>query len=283
MKVGPFSQGAFLGAVLALTTAGSVRAVETVMRSEGDPKVQIQALLVSSPYRISPSARQGAIRYRLSAPGANAWSWPETGEQRVSQVDGVIELTVCETCGREAAPTEAELARHLVPNRWLDSRDREVVAFARSVRGGSTDTRMRRLVTAVQARLSGPVSFGEYATARQALDLRGGDCTEYALLLAAAGRARGIPTRVVAGLAYGSRFAGKPHVFGPHMWVQAWNGKRWVSYDAGLGSFDAGHLAIAIGDGSPESLQGALRLISSLRIVDAEGFRQASTTSATRP
>ncbi|WP_460733978.1 transglutaminase-like domain-containing protein [Lysobacter tyrosinilyticus] len=201
----------------------------------------------------------------------------------MSRADGAIELTVCETCGREAAPTETDLARYRAPNPWLESQDRAVVAFARSVRGGSVDMRMRRLVTAVQTRLSGPVSYREYATAHQALDLRGGDCTEYALLLAAAGRARGIPTRVVAGLAYGSRFAGKPHVFGPHMWVQAWNGKRWVSYDAGLGSFDAGHLAIAVGDGSPESLQGALRLISSLRIIDAEGLVQASSMSATQP
>jgi hypothetical protein len=131
---------------------------------------------------------------------------------------------------------------------------------------------MRHLVTAVQARLSGPVSYRGYHTAHEALALRGGDCTEFALLLAAAGRARGIPTRVVAGLAYGSRFVGKAHAFGPHMWVQAWNEERWVSYDAGLGEFDSGHLALVVGDGSPESLRGALDLIARLRIVDAEGL-----------
>ncbi len=29
------------------------------------------------------------------------------------------------------------------------------------------------------------------------------------------------------------------------------DGTRWVSYDAGLGRFDAGHIALVVGDGTP--------------------------------
>lgn len=266
-----------LAAVAFLLTGGFLaRASESGAPTESDVVARIRTLVVPSPYRISSAARQGTIRYRVSeGDSASAWLWPQTGEQRVARAGTDAELTICRDCGREAAPSEAELRRYLVPNAWLESDDRNIIAFARAARGGSVDARMRRLVTAVQTRLSGAVSYRGYHTAREALALRSGDCTEYALLLAAAGRARGIPTRVVAGLGYGSRFVGQAHVFGPHMWVQAWNGERWVSYDAGLGSFDSGHIALAVGDGSPESLRGALQTIARLRIVDAAGLLPA--------
>lgn len=269
-----FLKYAFLFTTLSSLGAGAVRAAEPGEPSESELVAHIQTLLVPSPYRLSSSVRQGTIRYRLDERDAAPpfWPWPETGEQRVSQVGGAVELTVCRNCGREPAMTGEELARYLLPSRWLESNDRSIIAFARAARGRSVDARMRSLVAAVQARLSGPISYRGYGSAREALHMRGGDCTEYALLLAAAGRARGIPTRIVAGLAYGSRFVGKAHAFGPHMWVQAWDGERWVSYDAGLGAFDAGHLALAVGDGSPESLRGALEVIHRLRIVDAAGL-----------
>ncbi|MBX9402717.1 transglutaminase-like domain-containing protein [Lysobacter sp. BMK333-48F3] len=251
--------------------AGAVGATDLIV-SEAQLKAHIQALLVPSPYRLSTAARRGTIRYRLGERGdALGWPWPQTGEQRAARTPDGLELTVCRDCGGEAAPGAEALRRYLAPTPWLQSDDRAIAGFARAVGGGSVDARMRRLVAAVQARLSGPVVYYGYRSACEALDRREGDCTEYALLLAAAARARGIPARVVAGLAYGSRFVGRAHAFGPHMWVQAWNGERWVSYDAGLGEFDAGHLALAVGDGSPESLDGAMRAIAGLRIEDAVG------------
>ena len=79
---------------------------------------------------------------------------------------------------------------------------------------------------------------------------------------------------MVAGLAYGSRFVGRAHAFGPHMWVQVWNAERWVSYDAGLGKFDAGHLALAVGDGNPESVRGAMQASVRAREAQALGFKK---------
>ena len=234
---------------------------------------QVRSLTVPSPYRIPDSARRGTIWYRIIVRGDIAgWPWPETGEQHVVRTGEEVELTICRDCGEEVAPTQETLKSMTSSTEWLQSSDGEVVSFSREARGGSVDKRMRKLVAAVRSRLSGGVTYDGYLSARDALREREGDCTEYALLLAAAARARGIPARVVAGLAYGSRFVGRPHAFGPHMWVQAWAGKRWVSYDAGLGAFDAGHIALMVGDGSPESFAGVLGLIRSLRIVDAAGI-----------
>lgn len=259
---------------LLVLASGRVRAVDAMdgVAPEVELKAQIRAVLVPSPYRLSPAARHGTIRYRLGErDGAVGWIWPQTGEQSAVRTSDGLELTVCKQCGRETAPDAETLRRYLAPTPWLQSDDRAVIGFARAAGSGSVDARMRRLVAAVQARLSGPVVYSGYHSAREALARREGDCTEYALLLAAAARARGMPARVVAGLAYGSSFVGQAHAFGPHMWVQVWNAERWVSYDAGMGEFDAGHLALAVGDGSPDSLRGAMQAIAGLRIEDAFG------------
>jgi len=113
-----------------------------------------------------------------------------------------------------------------------------------------------------------------YASALEVARRPEGDCTEHAVLLAALGRALGIPTRVVDGLAYVDAYAGKQHVFVPHAWVQAWTGTGWQSFDAAMGSFDSTHLAFAVSyDGSPAnhfagaSLAHDLKLISAARVV----------------
>jgi hypothetical protein len=37
----------------------------------------------------------------------------------------------------------------------------------------------------------------------------------------------------------------------PHAWVQAFIDGRWQSFDAALHGFDAGHIALSVGDGDP--------------------------------
>lgn len=252
-------------ALLLLLTA-AVSAAETVPK-EGVIST-VQSLAVASPYRISAEARAGKIRYWLRFDGETAREPPETGEQHVVREDSRFVVSVCaDYCGQEAPPTEAELARLRIATRWLESDSVEVRRLGRGT-GRRVDRVMARLVSRVARRLDHGADFEGYRSAREAYASRRGDCTELALLLAAAARARGIPARVVAGVAYASRFVGVPHAFGPHMWVQVWDGSRWVSYDAGLGHFDAGHVALVIGDGSPESLRGAMSLIESLRIED---------------
>jgi hypothetical protein len=73
-----------------------------------------------------------------------------------------------------------------------------------------------------------------FATASEAARDRAGDCTEHAVLLAALGRVRGLPTRVVAGLAYVPDYNGGGPVLGYHMWAQFYLNGQWVDYDAAL-------------------------------------------------
>lgn len=263
---------AWIAAVLGIASAC---AADAPPRSNDEMEQAIRALLVASPYRISDAARAGTIRYRVELRDGWVWNWPETAEQHVAHVGDATELTICADCGREPPPDKAELQRYLQPNAWVQSRDRRVIEFARVANGGSIDSKMRALILAIQKHMNGAIDFREYQSAVQALDSRGGDCTEYAVLLAAAARARGIPARVVSGISYASHFLGKSHAFSPHMWVQVWNGAHWASYDAALDHFDAGHIAIAMGDGSPESLRDTTRTIARLKILDATGVLPA--------
>jgi len=261
-------------AAVSLVATGTVCAAGDSTPSEEQVTALVRSRLVGSPYRISEHALAGSIRYEIAVPVAAVLSLPETGEQHVEQLGDRLLVTICkDACGHEAAPAPAELQRYLQPNPWVQSTDRIIARFAHVGSWRSTvDQRMRLLVAAVSARMSGPIEFRHYWTAREAYDKQGGDCTEFAVLLAAAARAQGIPTRVVAGLAYSSQFMGGQHVFVPHMWVQSWDGKRWVSYDAALGDFDAGHITLVLGDGTPSSVSASIDTIRNMRIVGAVGL-----------
>jgi transglutaminase-like putative cysteine protease len=84
---------------------------------------------------------------------------------------------------------------------------------------------------------------------------RQGDCSEFAVLTAALCRAVGIPSQVVAGIAYVKDFEGHEG-FGGHAWAQAYIAGKWVGLDAAFksghrGGYDAGHIALAVGNGEP--------------------------------
>jgi hypothetical protein len=227
----------------------------------------ISKLVVQSPFRIPKDAFDGPIRYVLSRVDGSTPHIPSTGEQAVV-VEGVTAvLTVCAKCGVPEALTETDRQRYLQPNAWVQSDLPQIRSFAnRYGKGRSQKEIMDKLVTAVQAHMTGAVDYLGYGNAADALRTRSGDCTEFAVLLAALARARDIPARVAYGLVYADRFSGKKEVFSPHAWVQVWTGDRWQSYDAGVGQFDATHLALSLGNGDPRDVQTGFSGPTELRI-----------------
>ncbi len=249
-----------------------------------EPLDLFEGQLVASPFRIPAEAARGTIRLAFETKGSAPFAPPETAEQSVLRNRQRTIVTICANCGREPAPTAQALASALAPTEWIESDAPRLVRMAR--RGIDPEApvaeRMEALVWKVKKRLNGPVDPVGYATALESLAARRGDCGEFALLLAAFARANGIPARVVFGLVYSSRFTGRPHVFSPHAWVQAWDGAHWVSYDAGAGPFDATHVALALGDGSPESFAAVTRSLAGLRIAAAARIESAAGQGATR-
>jgi transglutaminase-like putative cysteine protease len=81
-----------------------------------------------------------------------------------------------------------------------------------------------------------------FATASEVAKTHSGDCSEYAVLLAALGRSLNIPSRVVVGLVYSKPLG----AFGFHMWNEMYINGTWVPMDAtlGQGGIGTGHLKL---------------------------------------
>jgi transglutaminase-like putative cysteine protease len=75
-----------------------------------------------------------------------------------------------------------------------------------------------------------------------------GDCTEYAMLLAAMCRAERLPSRTAVGLIYAD-VKGAPHM-AFHMWTEVFVGGRWHALDATLGRGRVGATHLKITDAS---------------------------------
>src|SRR6185436_144821 len=175
-------------------------------------------LVVRSPYRIPSTALGGPIRYVISRADGTVPQLVPTSEQAVVQDGQRAVVTICSKCGITEQATPEELAHYRAPNPWVQSTDGHIRALARLGRpvGAPLTGRMQRLVQTVRDRMTGPVDYLGYATAVEALEQRAGDCTEFAVLLAALARAEGMAARVVVGLVYSDRFSGKKDVFSPH-------------------------------------------------------------------
>lgn len=210
-------------------------------------------LLMRSPRPLAAGELAGALRYTLKPRNghAGALALPPTTEQHVRLRGGEVEVVVDRHArpSTEDRPTAADTAA----TDWLQSTAPDIVALARRGAGDAADaaSRMQALETFVRGYITTKNLDVGYASALDVARDPRGDCTEHAVLLAALARALDIPARVVTGLAYAPGFAGSRDAFVPHAWVQAWTGDRWRGYDAALNGFDAGHLALSIGDGDP--------------------------------
>jgi len=228
-------------------------------------------MVVRSPVRIPGWFKHRTLRYVISRSDGALPIVAQNAEQAAAFDAARAVVTVCNDCGSEAPPSEQALTRYLEANAWVRSDAPEIRTLALNtvMRGAGVDFRMHKLVRLVKQRMRGTNDFLGYADALTALRSGSGDCSEFAVLLAAFARAHGIPTRIVAGLAYSDRFSGKKDVFSPHLWVQAWDGTRWRSYDAALDGFDATHIALAVGDGEPDVFNRSVAQLPLLRIEKA--------------
>ncbi len=244
---------------------------EHCARAPNQPPDILERALVPSPRALSDAERAAGLRYTLTLSGDTLPALPDHPGHDVEGHAPTLTVDVDPTAGGDSTRPSA---RDRSPNRWLESDDAEVLAFARAAvpTRGDVHADMLALERAVRAHIVDKSMRIGYASAAETVRAREGDCTEHALLLAAAGRALGIPTRVVNGLAYAPAFAGREHVFVPHAWAQAWDGARWRDYDAALSGHDAGYIALSVGDGESADFYAGVMLLGNLRIDAAEAL-----------
>ena len=228
--------------------------------------------MLAAPRAIEPAELRGAMRYTLVArDGAKLPELVATDEQRVEN-KGNERIVTISPQARAATPAERPRPEDFRGNDYLQSEAPEVVALARKAVGDANDptAKMQRIETFVRGFIKDKTLNVGYASALEVARKPEGDCTEHAVLVAALGRAEGIATRVVDGLAYAPGFAGKDQVFVPHAWAQAWIDGRWRSFDAALRGFDSGHIALAVGDGDPWRFYAGIEQLGTLEMRAAE-------------
>lgn len=237
-------------------------------------------LLIAAPRALALDELRNGVRYQLVSRDGSPLSLPQTSEQRMlGAAAGKIELEVCNRCGT-AASTPEERSSALAPTMWLQSDASEIVELARKatkgVAAGDAQARMQALTGFVRGHIRNKSLAVGYASALETARNRNGDCTEHALLLAALGRAAGVPTRVATGFAYVQEFAGQRKVFVPHAWTQAWVDGHWRSYDAALPGFDTGHIVVATGDGDPSRFYAGMNVLGNLEVRRMQALPQAA-------
>ena len=219
-------------------------------------------VMTKSPFLISDSAKLGHIRYRFSFQDNIEFSLPQTSEQRVLNGSGYATIDICADCGPGLPADAATLSDALKPTIWLQSDDPKLKEIAGPVAQlPITETqKMDALLERAKPYLR-KIDFVGHFSALETVDRRSGDCTEASVLLAALGRAAGIPTLVVNGLVYSREsYHGVANTFMPHSWTLAFVDGKWRSFDLALDKFDSTHVALTIGDGDERALSTASQL-----------------------
>jgi len=227
----------------------------------------IDKMFLASPEPLNNLASAKSITYNLSpVKGASDFTIPSSDNQKAQRLgNGKIILKVEPVATPKGAKfpykgTDAAILEAMEPTRYLQSDNEQIIELAGRAVGGTKDAAeaARKIEAFVAGYIENRSLSVGYATAAEVAASRQGDCSEFAVLTAAMCRAVGIPTQVVAGVAYVDDFLGQ-RGFGGHAWTQAYIGGKWVGLDAsfrggGRGGYDAGHIALAAGNGEPGDL-----------------------------
>jgi hypothetical protein len=220
-------------------------------------------MFVKSPTRLSDLGSTPAIHYWLTPTADANFVIPTTDSQRAERLPDGKTLLVVEPAVAAAGGTfpyqgnDPKLLEAIAPSRYLQSDRKEIIELARKAVGDAKDAAVaaRRIEAFASDYIEDRSLSVGYASAAEVAASRQGDCSEFAVLTAALCRAVGIPAQVVVGVAYVREFAGQEG-FGGHAWTQANINGKWVGLDAafkasGRGGYDAGHIALAVGNGEP--------------------------------
>jgi len=240
----------------------------------------IDKVFVASPRPLDDVRSAKSISYLLSPTSpTDSLELPANDNQRVRKLENGKVIVVVEPV---AAPPRARfpykgkdetILEAMKPNRFLQSDRKEVIDLARRAIGQTKDAAeaAKRIESFVAKYIKkGNLSVG-YASAVEVAAGRQGDCSEFSVLTAAMCRAVGIPAQMAVGVAYVKKWERLRNCFGPHAWVQAYIGGKWVGLDAafksvGLDGYGAGHIALAVGNGNPEDFFNLVTTLGQFKI-----------------
>ncbi len=250
---------------------------EAFALSPDNPLDILDKLLLPAP---GPLAVESAkmIQYTLKSRSGESLVFPVTDSQKVTSRSAAVTLLTVSPA--KATPgqnmpykgSDKDAIEALKPTMYVQSDDPKIKALARQAIGDATDAAVaaKRIEKFVNGYITEKSFAVGYASALEVAQSQEGDCSEHALLTAALCQAAGIPAQVVTGMVYAERFAGKANIFGPHAWVQVYAGGKWVGLDATSRPFGPGHIALSVGNGSPEGFISLVNTMGKFDIVEAK-------------
>jgi len=140
---------------------------------------------------------------------------------------------------------DKDAAEYLMPTAFCQADDPDIIEAARSIVGEETNSwaAAKRIAQWVNREVIPNYDVG-FASAREILSNREGDCSEHTVLMVALCRAVGIPARAAVGVMYGEG------IFAYHMWPEVYVGQwvgldpKWLAVDQKSGEYytDATHI-----------------------------------------
>jgi hypothetical protein len=246
--------------------------------SPDNPAELLNRFLLSSPAPLEGMGEAKSARYVLRPANDANVEIPDTDSQTIeADANGLIVVTIRPIVAPAGAALpykgdDIEALAALKSGTYVQSGDEKIISLSKQAVGDASDAAvaLERIQSFVHKYVrTKDLSVG-YATAAEVAASRQGDCTEHAVLAAALCRAAGIPAKVVVGLVYIPRYRDKDNVFGPHAWVRARIGDKWVDIDPTGGRFDVGHIALSSGSGEPTDFSKLLTSLGQFTIVEAK-------------
>ncbi len=184
---------------------------------------------------------------------------------------------------RDGGPA-VSAAEFLEPNALVESSHPDIVSIASELKRDDDRATAEELTRWVAENLSMDAGI-VLAPASELIRDRKATCMGYATLLAALGRAAGLPSRIAMGLVY---YGG---IWGGHAWTEMIVDGRWVPLDAAVyapGTASAARLAVgassfADGGGNLYVASGSLLGRADIRVIEYETDRTTRVAADARP
>ena len=201
---------------------------------------EVQELLLSSVVSLNAAVPKGDKNIFIMESVKGEWSAKlfEGNGQKIEKInDNSIRVIVDQSLKKKKVEGETDLKPFLSSSVYLDTDDLLIKKLAKKGKGKAKTSqeianKLTKFVFRYMTNKNYEVGF---ATASEVARNKAGDCTEHSILLAALGRALGIPTRVVTGLVYADEFEDQKDVLVYHMWTQFYIDDQWVNLDSALG------------------------------------------------
>ncbi len=222
----------------------------------------------------------------LSAADLNVPGQSFSGTVKDNLIEGIMEIEPVRYDGTNAPPlpprfeNDPLLRKYLHPERFIESDDPVLRDKALEITAGAGDSwqAARRLSQWVAENIAYAVIPNN--SARNAYNLRAGECGAHSMLLTAFCRSLGIPARMVYGAMYVSNRGGG---FGQHAWNEIYMGPAgWIPVDSTAYEtdyIDAGHIRVSeVKSATSSSFNGQEITVLEHRLADKAAAAAAGQT-----